>query len=801
MPLTSGLFKYRNVLLLIFVLMSVVGRGTHMIGGYLTYKHLDSNNYEVTLRIYRDCNPNTQAFPLSASIVVEGILSTFNQSFSASKGPTYPHLLDSAHCIVVPPGVCIEYADYIDTIYLPPIMGGYKMHYRTCCRNALISNIPTPLNTGYYYNTTIPSLDSTGNSSPYFVQPPPVLICLNEPLSDTIKFAESDNDSLYYELCDIYQKSVNQPPQIINFNNPFSSSYPIASSPAIGINGQTGELFGTPTQIGHYVMGICVTEYRNGIPLSTVRLDYQFNVTNCTRIQADILTQIEDSTHYCNGLTLNFISQSPMANQFFWDFGDPTTLSDTSSARHPTYTYSKPGQYLVTLIAAAGKYCEDTAVAIFEVKDNPAVNLVDSTFYCFKDLPLSITPTGSIDDSSKFLWDFGPSANYQFSNLENPPPVSWPTGGAYYIELKVTSGNCIYLYGDTVYIRDSLRSDMLTPDERLGMTCNGLGISFVSESVGNNSVFWNFGDLTTLGDTAIKDSVWYTYPAPGHYWVTLIVGQDGMCFDTSRYRIEIFEKIKPEIYFEGQFCYEAQSVDFYAQGTYPSGVNYFWDFGPLANKPTSASSIVKDIQWSAPGIYPISLTVSKNQCTETLYDTVYIHKNTVPVDAGPDQILSWQELLELAGSGGDQFYWWSSHAVIIANPFGQFTSVEVTISGDTITFYLLVTDKHGCQGRDSLKVYMQPETRDDGYNYISPNGDGRNDYLDLSAFISGNDCEFTVINRWGAEVYHAERYDNTWGGTNMAGEQLPDGTYYYILFCDRHLAVKGPITIIRGKSR
>jgi gliding motility-associated-like protein len=38
----------------------------------------------------------------------------------------------------------------------------------------------------------------------------------------------------------------------------------------------------------------------------------------------------------------------------------------------------------------------------------------------------------------------------------------------------------------------------------------------------------------------------------------------------------------------------------------------------------------------------------------------------------------------------------------------------------------------------------------------------------------------TIINRWGAVVYDAENYQNTWGGTGDSGE-LPDGTYYYVV--------------------
>jgi len=37
-----------------------------------------------------------------------------------------------------------------------------------------------------------------------------------------------------------------------------------------------------------------------------------------------------------------------------------------------------------------------------------------------------------------------------------------------------------------------------------------------------------------------------------------------------------------------------------------------------------------------------------------------------------------------------------------------------------------------------------------------------------------------VFNRWGDKVYEQSGYANTWRGT-YNGQDLPEGTYYYIL--------------------
>jgi len=59
---------------------------------------------------------------------------------------------------------------------------------------------------------------------------------------------------------------------------------------------------------------------------------------------------------------------------------------------------------------------------------------------------------------------------------------------------------------------------------------------------------------------------------------------------------------------------------------------------------------------------------------------------------------------------------------------------------------------------------------------FTPNGDGDNDLFEIVGAEEYDRIEFTVINRWGNEVYRSRDYRNTWDGRN-----LNNGTYYYIL--------------------
>lgn len=74
---------------------------------------------------------------------------------------------------------------------------------------------------------------------------------------------------------------------------------------------------------------------------------------------------------------------------------------------------------------------------------------------------------------------------------------------------------------------------------------------------------------------------------------------------------------------------------------------------------------------------------------------------------------------------------------------------------------------------------------------FSPNGDGINDYFEIIGIKQFAENKISIFNRWGNKVYESVRYGISstplfWDGKSntgflMGNEDLPSGTYYYVL--------------------
>lgn len=118
------------------------------------------------------------------------------------------------------------------------------------------------------------------------------------------------------------------------------------------------------------------------------------------------------------------------------------------------------------------------------------------------------------------------------------------------------------------------------------------------------------------------------------------------------------------------------------------------------------------------------------------------------------------------------------------------------------TYYLLVTDAMGREGRDTVTVGALADDACEIHIYggITPNGDGINDVWHIDGISIFPDNTVDIFNRWGEKIWNASGYNNddkVWKGQDLNGDPLPDGTYFYILEIPGMEIYKGWVQVTR----
>ena len=224
-----------------------------------------------------------------------------------------------------------------------------------------------------------------------------------------------------------------------------------------------------------------------------------------------------------------------------------------------------------------------------------------------------------------------------------------------------------------------------------------------------------------------------------------------------------------------------------------NGLSFSWNNGQYTGKQNFISTI---------GQYVIEAN-GINGCKT--YDTLDVYNFPLAASASANpSVISPGESSLLNATGGTLFYWFASGPSTFSNQFSASTFVIPT--DDTTVYFVQVQNNNGCIDTASVSVFVSEQDSavinagiyGNLQNVITPNGDGKNDVLDLSGVMDGHDCEFTVYTRWGTPVYNREVYNNSWGGTTDGGSQLGDGTYYYVLTHDNKIRVKAAVTILNN---
>jgi gliding motility-associated-like protein len=310
-------------------------------------------------------------------------------------------------------------------------------------------------------------------------------------------------------------------------------------------------------------------------------------------------------------LTANFSGTSTGASIWFWDFGDGTT----SNQQNPSHTYTKYGNFPVTLTSTAAAGCSTSLQDTSFVKvDSPTVSINNlPAFGCAPYLFTATATALTVDGVATYSWDLG---NGVMSSSANPPTQVY-AAGTYIIKLTITTtGGCTASATGTVQVGTTkpVAAFSYLPASPV---CVATPVNFTSTTPLANKWFWEFGDGSV--DNTNTSTPMYSYPKPGTYSVRLTAYDNG-CWDTISHSIVVSGPLAGFKYSEAA----CQNNNFTFTDTSTGGpiTSWIWNFGDGSMNYSGQFPPAHAFPTGPPKTYTVTLTASNGICTNSATQSV-----------------------------------------------------------------------------------------------------------------------------------------------------------------------------------
>ncbi|MBX3256379.1 MAG: gliding motility-associated C-terminal domain-containing protein [Chitinophagaceae bacterium] len=663
----------------------------HITGGEISYIYTGSSgnthNYQITLRLYRDC------FSTGAQLDPAAAISIFTKSASGTATETKNYTINMSSretlrlgspgkCIDNPPAVCYEVGVYIFTASLPATPYGYTITYQRCCRIENMSNVSGSGQTGATYTADIPGTDTWDdapkNSSAAYATKDTVIVCEDNFFMYDFGAYDRDGDSLSYNFAAAYVGGSPGNPQPVPAGPPYSSvpySFGFGAMSPMGANvtidRKTGMVSGVAPSAGIYVVTVSVSEYRQGKLINVHRKDIQIKVASCSIAAASLPPEYIS----CDSFTVNFQnrSSSSLIRTYYWDFGVVGRNDDTSTLARPSFTYPDTGVYRITLVTNRGEDCSDTASSIVRVYPGffPGFTYSEGC----KDVPIFFADTtkttyGVVDT---WNWDFGDGTSSNDTSTRQRSPYTYTASGTYTVALTVSnSKGCKSTVTNQLVVRD--KPLLSVPHDTL--MCDIDTISLAASGPRGTYTWSPNYNINPLSGAVVQVSpdVTTTYTVS----LTTVPG----CTSTDTVRVNVVSFVTLDAGPDLTICL----TDPVQLTPFSNGLRYTWDPASTLDDPFAKQPLATPVDAST--TYTVTSYIGK--CFAR--DNIRIRAVPYPdARVSNDTAICYGEQVQLFAEGGAYYRWSPATAInnsTITNP--------VVSPGVTTTYTVSVTDTLGC---------------------------------------------------------------------------------------------------------
>ncbi len=492
----------------------------------------------------------------------------------------------------------------------------------------------------------------------------------------------------------------------------------------------------------------------------------------------------------CPGDPVNFSVDTDAPGIILWYGNGDSTLLKTSSA-----VYTQPGAYAPRVQAVSERGCVAELVSALTILTPPAAQIAADDSLCVG-APAQFTALGNTGAAS-CLWNFGDG------NLSDRCQTQhrYAAPGQYSAVLTVVSQEgCRAADTVAIYVRHRPNADFTYVIEE---PCSPGRVAFQSTTTGATGLVWSFGD----GQGSTVGAPQHVYPTSGNYKVTLIASNEGICFDTMRKSLRIFQTPILDLDLDVQ-CTIAEGTHL-TVSTIPKqtfvqikGPNGFEATGNLhLNRPA--------------GTYQIAVVSIEGCRTDT--SVFVLPPNEIFLDLQEDTFfisLGTTVRFDARVNRSDLDIAWTPRLYFL-DPNDVFNLHPELLPLRTIRYTITASDSTGCSKTDSVWVFVKIE-RDSGLfipSGFTPNEDNVNDIFYIRSSNPGIKrlAVFQIFDKYGEKVFdirdlpggdeaHPENPYFGWDGT-FRGQKAEMGSYRYVAvleYVDDHKETKtGTIQLLR----
>jgi len=316
----------------------------------------------------------------------------------------------------------------------------------------------------------------------------------------------------------------------------------------------------------------------------------------------------------CQGeeFDLVFNGQANPGAQFNWNFNNLSVVSGTDSGPF-VLTADNPGNYNINLFIA-DEHCSSNA-AQQSITVNPyPISTINYAGPTFVGVPTTINYTGTSPSNANFTWNY-PNATLISGNANSNIVLSYASVGLYPVLLGIELNGCIDI-SDTLWVEV-----LPTPNASIQggieiCSNNNISLNYVGNATPNASYFWDFdGGIIASGNGAGPYEI--SWNTSGNKTVSVYIIENGIQSNIASHLVQVNLSPSADFTMNEDACM-FQNVSIQYMGTGGLNAIYNWDFDG-ATVISGANQGPFIIQFENSGIHNVTLQVTQNGCTSTIF--------------------------------------------------------------------------------------------------------------------------------------------------------------------------------------